>query len=309
MRAIANHDSQGINRAVVLRAALFMVLSALCFSLIEISGEHLVKGVPPFEIVWLRYAVHLAFMLVVLAPRYKTTLVRTSRPGLQIVRSLTMLVMPVCFIFAATKMPVNDVWALQWLSPLIMLVLSHWILHEPANGRQWIVAGVGYAGMLLTLHVDRGIISPAGLLAVGTGVCLALHLTLSRVLRSDHPLTSLFHTALWVFIALGFVVPFSWVFPSKLSMLGLVIIGLVGALGLYALARSGELVPIPIVASFAYIEAFWTLLINAALFGILPGKSILAGTAIILVVTVYQLLSEYRRHTANPAILSPEFQT
>ena len=309
MIATINHDSEVINRALIIRAALFMLLSALCFSLIEITGEHFVTGVSPFEVVWMRYAVHLAFMLIVLAPCYKTTLVRTNRPVLHILRSLTMLGMPVFFVLAATKMPINDVWSLQWLSPLLMLGLSQLILHESANGRQWVIAGLGFVGMSLILHIDKGVLSPYSIFAIGVGVCLALHLTLSRVLRSDHPLTSLFHTALWVFIALGFFMPFIWVFPSKLSLVGLVIIGFIGVLGLYALARSSELIPIPIVASFAYVEGLWTLLINAILFGMLPGKSALVGAATILAITIYHFVAEYRSHSLEPATLQTKFQT
>lgn len=300
LKMFADHGSETINQAVVLRAVLFMILSALCFAVVEFTGAHLVQGIDPLQIVWTRYAVHLLFMIVVLMPRYKTTLVRTSRLPLQIIRSLTMLGMPVCFLLAVRNMPVNNVWSLQWLSPVLMLALSTWVLREPASPRQWITVGLGFGAMLLIHHVDGGVLSPAALLAVGMGLCLSLHLMLSRVLRTDHPLTSLFHTALWVFIALGFVVPFLWASPSPLSLLGMIIIGLVGALGLFALAQSGELVPLPVVAAFAYTEALWTLLLNLLVFGVLPGKLALIGAAAIFAITLYQFFFEYRRPALSP---------
>ncbi len=288
-------ETQVISSPVVIRAALFMILSAFCFSVVELTGEHLVTGISPFQLVWMRYAVHLLFMMVVLGPRYKTTLVRTPHLPLQIVRSLTMLAMPVSFVIAATHMPINDVWSLQWLSPLMMLGLSTWVLSEPATAKNWVITGLGFGAMLLILRVDSGIISPYSIFAVITGFSLSLHLMLSRVLRDDHPLTSLFHTALWVFIVLGFVVPFLWTTPTLSSLVGIVIIGVVGALGLFALARSGELAPLTAVAVFAYTEALWTILLNAQLFGIMPGKAELLGGMIILGITVYQLISHHRQ--------------
>lgn len=297
-----DHQSQVGYRFIVLRAILYMTLSALCFSLVEITGTHLISNISPIQIVWTRYAFHLLFMVVFLGPRYKTTLVRTSRLPVQIIRSLTMLAMPLCFILAASFMPIHDVWSLQWASPLMMLGLSTFVLHEPTSFRQLVIAGFGYTGMLLALRTDAGILSPFALFALGAGASLSLHLMLSRMLRTDHPLSSLFHTALWVFIVLGFVIPFVWATPSLTSLLGMLLVGLVGALGLFALARSGELVPLPVVAVFAYTEAFWSLLLNALLFGMLPGKRAMVGVALILGMAIFQLVSEHRQHTNHPLL-------
>lgn len=298
MESVIPAKTLHVNRDSVLRAILYMTLSAVCFSVVELTGTNLVRDVSPYQLVWTRYAVHLLFMVVVLGPHYKTRLVRTSRLPLQITRSLTMLAMPLFFIMAVSAMPSNDVWSVYWLSPLIALVFSVLVLREPVGRLFWAIGGLGFGAMLLIFRIDSGALSPASLFAVGMAACLSLHLTLSRILRQDHPLTSLFHTALWVFIPLSFVMPFVWTPPSLTSLVGMVIIGLVGALGLYALARSGELASLPIVASFAYSEALWTLLLNLILFGILPGIRTIVGVAVICGITLYQFVYVYRQQNA-----------
>lgn len=271
-----------------------MCLSALCFTVVELVGEHMVSNISPYQVVWTRYAVHLVFMLLVLGPVYKTRLVKTGRLKIQILRSMTMLAMPVCFILASATMPTHDIWAVYWSSPLVALALSAWVLRESADWRHWLVALVGLGGMLLIFQPDRAVLALAALLAFGMGVAISLHLTLSRVLRHDHPVTSLFHTALWVFLALSFMMPSVWRTPSLTSLVGMIIIGLVGALGLFALARAGELSPLPVVASFAYSESIWTLTLNAILFGVIPGKVVLLGLLVIIGVTAYSLVHEIR---------------
>lgn len=298
MESVIHPKTLNVNRDSAMQAIFYMILSAVCFSVVELTGTQLVRDVSPYQLVWTRYAVHLLFMVVVLGPRYKTRLVRTARLRLQITRSLTMLGMPLSFIIAVTAMPANDVWSVYWLSPLIALGFSVLILREAAGRLFWAIGGLGFGAMLLIFRIDSGALSLASLFAVSMGACLSLHLTLSRILREDHPLTSLFHTALWVFISLSFVMPFVWKPPSLTSLVGMVIIGLVGALGLYALARSGELVPLPIVASFAYSEALWTLLLNLILFGILPGIRTIVGVAVICGITLYQFVYVYRQQTA-----------
>ena len=288
--------------SVTMRAILYMVLSALCFAVVELTGQVLVQGISPYQLVWGRYAVHLLFMVVVLGPRYKSKLVQTGALKLQILRSMTMLAMPVCFILAASAMPANDVWSVYWSSPLVMLALSTWILGEPAGGKRWIAGLVGFAGMLFVFQPDKGVFSPASVLAFGMGVAISLHLMLSRILRHDHPLTSLFHTALWVFVVLSFVVPFLWQTPSLRTLLGIIIVGLVGMVGLFVLARSGELVPLPVVASFSYTEAIWRLALNALFLGIMPHKSELLGVLIVAGVIGYLLFNETRQPRVEAAI-------
>lgn len=287
-------------RQVSARAILYMVLSSFCFALLELTGYILVSDLSMYQIVWTRYVVHILFMVIVLGPRYKTTLVRSGSLKLQIVRSLTMLMMPVCFIVASGQMSPNNLWSVYWTSPLVMLALSIWVLREPVGMHRWLAALVGFGGMLLVHGPDQDIFSPAALLAFGSGVAISLHLMFSRILRHDHPITSLFHTALWVFLVLSFFVPFFWQPPSLQNLIGMVIIGMVGLLALLLLARSGELVSLAVVASFSYSEAVWNVLLSMLLLGIVPGKTTLLGLLLIVVVTGYLLVRETSTESPQP---------
>lgn len=279
-----------------LRAIFYMVLSAVCWSAIELAGEHLVSGVSPYQLVWTRYVFHLLFMIVVLGPRYKTTIIQTQRFKLQIARSLCMLTMPVCFILAAQQMPAHDVWSVYWFAPMMVLGISSWLLGEHAGSRHWMAAAFGLIGVLLVLQPDRGIFSLASLLALGMGLSFSLHLTLSRILRVEHPLANLFYTGFGVFVPLCLVVPFLWQPPSLTSLAGMAFIGVVGALGLFAFARSAELAPMPVVAGFAYTEVIFTMLFNAVLFHELPGRMMLLGGLVIAGVVGYLFIHELRTH-------------
>jgi drug/metabolite transporter (DMT)-like permease len=160
-------------------------------------------------------------------------------------------------------------------------------------------AAFGLIGVLLVLQPDRGILSLASLLALGMGLSFSLHLTLSRVLRVEHPLANLFYTGFGVFVPLCFVVPFLWQPPSLTSLAGMAFIGVVGALGLFAFARSAELAPMPVVAGFAYTEVIFTMLFNAVLFHELPGRMMLLGGLVIAGVVGYLFIHELRTHEAR----------
>ncbi len=281
---------------VSLRAIFYMTLSALCFAAAELVASHFIRGISQIQLVWGRYAVHLLFMVTVLGPRYKRKLVSTNHLGLHILRSLTMLIMPLGFILGyAANMPTHDIWSLYWLSPLMMLALSTLVLHERVGNVRWIAGVIGFVAMMLIYQPDRSILSPVALLGLSSGLAISLHLLLSRILREDHPLTSLFHTALWVFLIVTFVMPFVWQRPSGTDIEGMILIGIIGLIGLLVLARAGELMPLSIVAFFSYTDPIWALILNAIFFGILPRKGELLGVFIIASVTIFLLYYEGNR--------------
>lgn len=285
---------------VSIRAIIYMTLSSLCFVLAEIISARFVHGISQVQLVWGRYAFHLLFMLTVLGPRYKKRLVATKHLKLHIIRSLTMFVMPFGFILAlAARMPVHDVWPAYWLSPLIMLMLSTVVLHERVGIVRWVATIAGFAAILLIYRPDRSILNPASLLGLASGVAISLHLMFSRILRDDHPLTSLFHTGLWVFVVVTFIVPFFWNPPTLSDIIGIVLIGFIGGVGLLVLARSSELMPMPVVAYFSYTDPIWALILNIVLFGILPGKAELLGSLIIAGIAIFMLYYETSHAPAN----------
>ncbi len=296
MQFVARFRNAWMMQRVTLRAIIYMTISAFCFAFVELVGAHMIEGISLYEVVWGRYAVHILFMVVLLGPRYKTILVRTSHLKIQIIRSLTMFAMPVCAILAMQfQMPDHDMWAVYWTSPLVMLALSVFILHEPTGATRWIAALVGFVGALIIFQPDSGVLTPAIFLAFGMSLAVSLHLTLSRVLRHDHPLTSLFHTALWVFIVITFFVIPIWHSMTLKTLIGLIVIGIMGLMTLFVLARAGEIAPIPVAASFAYSEPIWRIVINIVLFGIFPNKHILVGGLIIAAVSGFLLWYEMRQ--------------
>lgn len=279
---------------VSLRAIGYMVLSAMCFAAAEIVAAHFVQGISQIQLVWGRYAVHLLFMITVLGPRYKGKLVKTKKLKLHILRSLTMLVMPAGFILAySAHMPPNDALSLYWLSPLMMLALSTLVLREPVGPVRWVAGLIGFVAMVLIYRPDRNILSPAALLALASGLAISLHLMLSRILREDHPITSLFHTALWVFVIVTFLMPFVWQRPSGTDLEGILIVGLIGVFGLFVLARAGELMPLSVVSFFSYSDPIWALILNAIFFGVMPQKHEMFGALVIAGVMIFLLFYEF----------------
>jgi drug/metabolite transporter (DMT)-like permease len=132
------------------------------------------------------------------------------------------------------------------------------------------------------LRPDGGPIGWNALLPLGMGVCFAVYQILTRALRADSHSVRLFHTALWVFIALSCYVPFVWQTPSWRGCAVMGTIGLLGWVGLYALDLAVDAAPPAAYAGFAFLQLVWSALLESAVHGFAPAGVQVAGMLLIV---------------------------
>jgi drug/metabolite transporter (DMT)-like permease len=209
----------------------------------------------PYQTVWVRYGAYLVFMLAILGRTEGWKMVCTPRLGRQVFRSLLMLAMPFCFISAVCRgINLRLVWAMSWIAVPMTILMANVILRERFATAQWIAALIGLAGTWLFI---RPPFPRTGgwllLLPLGMGFCFALYVVLTREMRTEPTSANLFHTALWVFIPLSFVMPSVWHTPSPKVALVMIGIGVWGFVVLLFLDRALAWAPASLVAPFIYI--------------------------------------------------------
>ena len=83
------------------RAILGMAAFGAIWALLEaVVGAGLQSHYHLLQVVWCRYAVHLATLGLLFGWRQPDRLWRTARPGYQLTRSMMMLVMPASFVLS-----------------------------------------------------------------------------------------------------------------------------------------------------------------------------------------------------------------
>src|SRR5438093_8170926 len=87
------HAREGIGRGIFL-----MVLAVSTFTCLDTTSKYLAQHYPVPAIVWVRYVVHMALMVVVLAPRMGMVLVRTANLRLQIIRGVVLTAPSLVFL-------------------------------------------------------------------------------------------------------------------------------------------------------------------------------------------------------------------
>ena len=257
-------------------------MAMLLWPIVEWLALTLSKPYSPFEVVWVRYGVHLVLMLALWTPGGPARLVRTRRPGLHVIRALTMLGMPACFVLAITRMPLDAVMSLFWISPLVAMLLAAMWLGDRPGRRRWTSSAAAYGGVLFVLEPFAVTLRWALILPLLMAACFALYLVLTRLMRGETAASRLFYTALGVWVPLGLVVPWGWKTPTLRDFAIMASIGVLGFLFLLGLDLALDAAPVGRLAPFVLAQPIWIVLIDAIVGGRAPARHVVAGVVIVL---------------------------
>lgn len=266
---------------------VLMLLSVTLFSCSDATAKYLSSELPGFEVVWLRYIVFV-FMLLPSMLRRGGGALRSSRPGLQLLRGLLMLGSSMLFITCLPLLPLADATAIGFVSPLFITALSIPVLGEKVGLRRWAAILVGLVGVLLVIRPGTSSFQPAAILPILSAFTWAGAIILTRKMSgADGTTTTLLYTAVSALCVVSLIVPFYWVTPSLRQIgLGLVYGGFAsGGQWMVVLAyhRAGASVLAPLI----YAQLVWATALGYLVFHTVPDAWTLAGAAVIVASGLY----------------------
>lgn len=278
------------------RGIAWMLLAMLMFVLQDGTAKYLMgSGHPVQQVVWARFAVHMLAVALLLNRRV-LRVARSGRLGLQMWRSVILVVTTMLFYSGLRTLPLADASALFYLSPVLVTALSVPLLGERVGPRRWAGVVLSFAGALVIIRPGAETMNAAMLLPLGAAVSLALFQIATRqVSRHDAPLTSLFYAALAGALVTSAVVPFFWVAPDALGWSLLCLLGLCGVASQFCLIKSFEAAAAATVAPFVYSSLLWATAFGLVVFGDLPDASTVMGAAIIVASGIYIFYRERKR--------------
>lgn len=292
-------STDNLHRSRVL-GPVFMCLACLGFAMLDTLIKYLSTRLPLTEVIWVRYAVQTAAMLLLFAPRMGARILRTANLRLQLLRGGLLLGASLLVINGLSRLPLAETTAVLFLAPLIITVLSVPVLGERVGRMD--VAGVllGFVGMLIIVRPGGGLLTWAVLFPVGTAICNAAYQMVTRFFRGgEHPVTTNLYAGLVGVVVLAPLMPAVWVWPDAWTALMLVLAGLVATLAHYMIIKALECSPAAALGPYGYTQLIWAALLGLAVFGAFPDMLTWVGIAVIagggLLVSLYHLLPSRRK--------------
>ena len=210
----APQAAAGLPVSSPLRGILFLIASTIVFSVADVITKQLAATLPPPEVAWMRYITFAAFIVPFVLIKGGPALLRSQRPGLQVVRGLGMVGSSIMFIQSLPHLPVADATAIFFVSPILIMALSVLFLGESVGWRRWTAAAVGLIGVMIVVRPGTGAFQPAALLPILSASSWAVGAVVTRKISGDHALTTLAYSASVGSIVLSALMPFNWVTPN-----------------------------------------------------------------------------------------------
>src|ERR1035437_8360340 len=156
-------SESSVARPQFFRGMLMVMMAVAIFSVMDSLSKYLTRFYPVALVAWSRYAFHLVLVVVVVGPRLRLALVRTARPGAQLVRGLLLAIASISFISAVKYMPLAEASAIAFLGPLLFVVMSVLFLKEKVEPARWIAVLFGFIGVLVIIRPGSSVFTWAAL--------------------------------------------------------------------------------------------------------------------------------------------------
>jgi drug/metabolite transporter (DMT)-like permease len=275
-----------------LRGILFLIASTIVFSIADVITKQLTSTLPPPEVAWMRYVTFALVMVPIVLVKGGPALLRSRRPGLQVVRGFGMVGSSLMFIQSLPHLPVADATAIFFVSPILIMALSVLILGESVGWRRWSAAAVGFIGVMIVVRPGTGAFQAAALLPMIGASSWAVGTIVTRKIGGDHAFTTLAYSALVGTLVLSALMPFSWVTPDATEIgLGLCM-GVLFAIGHWLVVLAYRHGNASLIAPFSYVQLIWAGTLGYLVFGSLPDSWTITGACLIAVSGFYTAYRE-----------------
>jgi len=296
----SNPDSPSTGHPV--QATLLVIAALFLFACTDTITKFLAMRHPVPFVLAIRYIFLSLLMAVLFVPTRGKALVQVRRTGLTWLRGGSLALISLFVGLALSRMPVAETTAINFLAPMLVILLAGPLLNERIGAVGWFAAGSGFLGVLLITRPGSGL-DPAGvafaLCAVAASV---LYQLLSRILAvTERTLTLLFYTALAGAIGFGVLLPWYWAreFPGPMDTLMFLAVGITGGLGHYLYTAAYRHAEAARLAPLNYLQLVWAALLGWVVFGHVPDMLSLLGMGIVIASGMVMTLRGHSRLQAG----------
>ncbi|MBU0583821.1 MAG: DMT family transporter [Alphaproteobacteria bacterium] len=208
---------------------------------------------------------------------------RMKRPwGVQ-GRAISGVVASVFGVIAFTTIPLAEVYALVFLAPLFVTILSLIFLKEQVGPWRWFAVVAGFAGVMLVVQPGFRTLEPGHFAALAVAMLAAVSVILMRSLASHETRTTMLGYLIIYALLLNAVgMAFTGFTVPTLQQAGILLIaGVFSATGNIGLLRATRFAQANQLAPTHYSQIIWAVIIGALIFDEKPDLLSIAGLAII----------------------------
>lgn len=282
----------------VLRAAVWMSGSIGSFSLMAVAGREVSHRLDTFEIMMYRSIVGVIIVCFLAGASGAWRTIRTDRLGVHMIRNAAHFTGQNLWFYAVTVIPLAQVFALEFTSPIWVIVLSPLILGERLTGVRALAALMGFAGILIVARPDIAGINPGVITAASSAIFFALTMMLTKRLTRHEGITSIMFWLTTMQLVMGLVMA-GWdgdiAWPDSQAAPWVIVIGCAGLLAHYCLTNALAIAPATVVVPIDFVRLPTIAVIGMLAYGEPVDIWVVVGAAVIFAGNYLNIWTETRR--------------
>lgn len=260
-----------------------MLVGVVLLTMSDAAAKWLTAGYPVGEVVSLRALFILVFIAAVTAWRTRMRELRIFSPRQHMVRGGFACASTYLFVMGLSLLPLADAVAVTFAGPIFVTALAPLVLSERVGWQRWLAVFVGFIGVIVMVRPAGDYVRWAILLPLTATFCGALRDLITRhISTSENSSAILFSTNLMVFILSLLTVPFGWRWPELADFFLLGVAGALMGAAHYLHIEAFRLAEAAVVAPFKYTNMIWGVAFGLLIWGQLPDRWVLAGSALVI---------------------------
>jgi drug/metabolite transporter (DMT)-like permease len=280
-----------------LRAAIWMTGSILAFSAMAIAGRQIGGIHDSFEIMTVRSAVGLGLVLLTGLATGRLHEVTAQRLPGHFLRNIVHFTAQNLWFWALTLIPLAQLFAIEFTSPIWVILLSPLVLGERLTRARLLAAALGFAGILIVARPNLSALDPGVLAAAAAAIGFAATSILTKKLtRGESILSILFWLTLMQFCfgLIGAGIDGQFTLPTAQTLPWLVVIGFSGVLAHLSLTSALSLAPASFVVPIDFVRLPLIAVLAALIYAEPLDPLVLLGGAVIFAGILINIRSELR---------------
>ena len=261
---------------------LWMALTGVMFVCVTAIVKHLGDGVPAAQAAFLRYVLGLVFLLPMIRPILAAHLT-TRQMKLFAIRGAAHSVAVILWFFAMARIPLAEVTAMNYLSPVYVTLGAALFLGEALPPRRLVAVCVALLGAVIILRPGLREVEMGHIAMLGTAVLFAAGYLTAKQLAGEVN-AAVVVGMLSITVTLG-LAPFAWAVwvPVNLVDLGwLFLVACFATAGHYSMTLAFAAAPLTVTQPVTFLQLVWAVALGWFAFGEAVDGWVIFGGAIIM---------------------------
>ena len=278
-----------------------MFVTGLCFLGVTVTVRYVGTDLPAAQAAFLRYVIGTLLLLPAFMRLASGDLV-IRQPWVMIVRGVAHGIGVILWFYAMARIPIAEVTALGYLTPVVVTVAAAIFLGETLHARRLIAVLAGFVGVMIIIRPGLQEISIGQLAQLATAPMFAISMLLTKKLTaSNEPIAIVAVLSLVCTLTLLPPAVMLWVAPGIDDLILLTLTAVLATVGHYTMTLAFSYAPLSALQPISFLQLIWATLagicclLNRLMATLCWGESLLLPRRAILLTARQSLAGRARR--------------